>query len=203
MPLEPYEVNEVRHANQLASAAFDEAVDRVFARFPSGACSYEELVAAEAPHLHVRSGHLLDRAIHSVASRSGSSEVPIATLLVALSMLVRDEDGAARRVSSLMRVGRRVQGDEAPTLRTSTVELLVRALRDTCQLPSEKLVAETGVKYPFRTYRPKTEVDLVSRARLAMKPPHESAELTESEFEALLLGAEVCAWGECYKHSEG
>jgi len=48
-------------------------------------------------------------------------------------------------------------------------EILLQDLVATSQIPSEKLVCETGVKYPWRTYRRKTPVDMVQAFKTARK----------------------------------
>ena len=84
-------------------------------------------------------------------------------------------------------------------LSIQSFETIVRALMESCQVPVEKQVTETGVKYPFKTYRPKTASDLVTKARTNIKPPVEIEVLSESQFIALLATETICLWGECYK----
>lgn len=76
-------------------------------------------------------------------------------------------------------------------------------LMDTCQIPGEKQVITTGNKYPAETFRKTTPSELMTRGRkgLGATPsgPHLDPEFTRTEFTALVLGPEVCAWGECFR----
>ena len=82
-------------------------------------------------------------------------------------------------------------------------------------------MAETGVKYPIKTYRRKTAEDMVKsfvttrnkellakeskEGKAADQPssppgadPH-TTRLSKEDFRDLLLGGVVCAWAECYR----
>lgn len=196
-PLEPYEVNELRHANQLNGDVYDGIVRAAVAQFPGGSCSYADFLRLVSARHSILSGHLLDRLVLKQSKR----EEPLPLPFLFTSLLTTVSASAERRVESLMQIGQRLEGrvDKGSSLRVETAEQLVQELVATCQVPVERMVIETGVKYPFKTYRPKTAADLVLKARQNFKPPHVGETLTEEEFLGVLLGAEICAWGECYK----
>mmetsp|Transcript_4103 Transcript_4103/g.4233 ORF Transcript_4103/g.4233 Transcript_4103/m.4233 type:complete len:249 (+) Transcript_4103:2-748(+) len=79
------------------------------------------------------------------------------------------------------------------------VEEVVRHLNHTWQVPSEKRVTETGVKYPIRTYREKTAQDMINTYQDIQKPPLIGDTMTKEEFSDMLLGSQVCVWAECYR----
>lgn len=216
IPLEPYEVQEIRHANKLSSQLFDELVEAAFDFFPKGEASYDDFINFVLSHtaIEVHSGHLLDRVVAKFTESRDDKPTPLLFLLVAFQMTV--QDSAEKRMSGLYKIGlqmSQIQGNNdisgnyngnnahhSGTLLTiQNFETIVRALMESCQVPVEKQVTETGVKYPFKTYRPKTANDLVTKARTNMKPPVEIEALTESQFKALLATETICLWGECYK----
>ena len=87
-----------------------------------------------------------------------------------------------------------------------TVEAATAALgylMDTCQIPGEKQVITTGNKYPAETFRKTTSDELMRRGRRGLNASpigaHTSSEFTRTEFVSLVLGPDVCAWGECFR----
>ena len=76
-------------------------------------------------------------------------------------------------------------------------------LMDTCQIPGEKQVITTGNKYPAETFRKTTREELMQRGRRGLSESasgaHTETEFTRSEFVSLVLGPDICAWGECFR----
>ena len=69
-----------------------------------------------------------------------------------------------------------------------------------CQLPGEKQIITTGTKYPAETFRRVTAAELMKRARRHLPGgEHTEPEFTRAEFASLVLGPDVCAWGECFR----
>eukprot|EP00607_Mallomonas_marina_P008389 CAMPEP_0182423658 /NCGR_PEP_ID=MMETSP1167-20130531/9733_1 /TAXON_ID=2988 /ORGANISM="Mallomonas Sp, Strain CCMP3275" /LENGTH=171 /DNA_ID=CAMNT_0024602839 /DNA_START=67 /DNA_END=582 /DNA_ORIENTATION=- len=81
----------------------------------------------------------------------------------------------------------------------SSLEMMITSLVQTCQVPGEKRVIETGVKWPFKQYREKNASEMVTDAQLAFKPPHTNNSFTLYEAQDIILGYKVCMWGECYR----
>ena len=167
-----------------------------------------------------------------------STHVSVAYLLVALNMAQRT--AAPQRADSLFALAQGVdrtrsgddddgrQGDDDGrqgndddrqgsdrSVSWAAAEEIVRHLGDSWQLPAERRVTETGVKYPIKTYRRKTATDMMrayvtqrSKDHLAKEgkgdqspPPPDPAtvRISKADFQELLLGGQVCAWAECYR----
>lgn len=200
-PLEPYEVQELRHANGISAEAFTTIVSRAYLRFPERAVTYprfEEFVRGEMGH-RIVSGHLLDRVFDRQLRVSESESLPLAFALTALQLTVRDS--AEERARALLRIAAIEQRSsvDADGLGHESLVALVGDLQRTCQLSVEKQVAETGVRYPYKTHRPKTPADLVAKARGRLSPVPAGDRFSEAEALAMLLGPEICLWGECYR----
>jgi len=176
------------------------------------------------------------QSIQGDAPSLAMTPLPVGFLLVALNMAERT--AAPQRVNSLFRLASLFDAESSsssgvcsrsssssnssyeddaqsgPTVSAAAAEAVVRHLGDSWQLPAEKRIAETGVRFPVKTYRRKTAEDAV-RAFLD-KRAKDTAELARKEgrlhvpgpadnafnrdaFEQLLLGGYVCAWAECYR----
>jgi hypothetical protein len=188
-----------------------------YKRFPNRRLTYAQFISFIKETTPVKGGHLIDRVARKYITshpegggqEGGQEELPLEYLLVTLNLLVKEN--AEAKTSSLFQLGQRMENgdkgyvdipsEEEEVLSVGTAYDVVGGLLESCQIPWEKQAIETGVKYPFKTYRPKTPQDFVSAARKRMKPPHDREWLTEAEFSSILLGTDICAWGECY-HSD-
>lgn len=107
-------------------------------------------------------------------------------------------DDYKRRVQEL-----RAEYNRGDVISVEAATAALSYLMDTCQVPGEKQVITTGKKYPAETFRKTTSDELMTRGRkgLGATPSgtHVDSEFTRAEFTALLLGPEVCAWGECFR----
>ena len=83
-------------------------------------------------------------------------------------------------------------------MKKSAVADLVGFLRDTSQVPPEKLVREGEEKYPYQTYREATPMELVEKAVTQTKLPAD-VEITPDVLKEILVSRAVCAWGSCAK----
>ncbi len=74
----------------------------------------------------------------------------------------------------------------------------------TNQIPPEKSVSETGVEYPFVTYRQKNSADMVKLHYEAAKKavPRDDEVVSRDEFESLLKSTSICVWGECFRRKD-
>ena len=194
-------MQELRHGNRLSAAAFDAIVQRAYLRFPGRVVSHPQLVEfvrGETGH-RVVSGHLLDRILLRRPGETESEHLSLAFALTALQLTVRDS--AEQRARALLRIAAIEQSSsgEADGLGSASLEALVGDLQRSCQLPVEKQVTETGVRYPYKTHRPKSPADLVAKARAKLSPVPAGDRFTEAEALAMLLGPEICLWGECYR----
>ena len=175
-----------------------------------------------------------DQSIQGDAPSLATTPLPVGFLLVALNMAERT--AAPQRVDSLFRLaslfdtgsssssggGSRssssssssYEDNAVPTVSAAAAEAVVRHLGDSWQLPAEKRIAETGVRFPVKTYRRKTAEDAVrafldkrakDAAELARKegrvhvPGPDDNAFNRDAFEQLLLGGYVCTWAECYR----
>jgi len=77
------------------------------------------------------------------------------------------------------------------------LEVLLKHLVDSCQIPSEKQVIETGVSYPLVTYRKKTPKEMIKSYCDVHK--YDKATFNLQEIENLLLSGSICLLGECYR----
>lgn len=84
-----------------------------------------------------------------------------------------------------------------------SVEKAVQHLVDSFQVPPERQVVTTGVKYPIEIYRRRTPADMLRVWRRDGTPPHTSNTLNQVEFRDFVLGNDVCAWGECWRRRGG
>ena len=193
-------MQELRHANRLSAAAFNDIVTRAYDRFPEKVVSYPdfaEFVMRESGH-KIAAGHLLDRVVNRQVRQSGDDALPLAFALTALQLTVRDS--AEERARGLLRIASiEQQASESDGVGPEHMETLVADLQRTCQLPVEKQVVETGVRYPYKTHRIKSAADLVNRAKAKLVPPPGGDRLTEAEAMTMLFGPEICLWGECYR----
>jgi hypothetical protein len=101
-------------------------------------------------------------------------------------------------------------GNDSDVLPVEAAETILQHLIDTCQVPPEKQVITTGVKYPIEIFRPKLPNDMIRiwkrdfRAKPAVLDAADNTVqrekyLTRAEVRDLVLGPEVCAWGECWR----
>eukprot|EP01038_Epipyxis_sp_PR26KG_P005969 gene5969-8223_t len=79
-----------------------------------------------------------------------------------------------------------------------SVKNILYYLLMTYQIPPEKQVTETGVKYPFKLYRRRNPDDMVELFEKARKKTEKITHLTPEEMNDLITSNQVCAWGECY-----
>ena len=153
-----------------------------------------------------------------------STPVSVAYLLVALNMAQRT--AAPQRADSLYGLAQSVdrtrnrgdhddQQDHDSSVSWAAAEEIVRHLGDSWQLPAERRVTETGIKYPIKTYRRKTATDMMrayvtqrTKDQLAKEgkgdqsptpPDPATVRISKADFQELLLGGQVCAWAECYR----
>lgn len=73
--------------------------------------------------------------------------------------------------------------------------MLSSDLAQSCQLPAVKQIKE-NTRYPLRTYRRKTAAEMVEPYVAARAG---TERLGRDDFVKLILGKDVCAWGECYR----
>ena len=85
------------------------------------------------------------------------------------------------------------------------VILAIQYLIETYQIPPEKQVISTGIKYPVEKFRNRTAEDMLNMWRKDSSKPKAHVEnmLTRDEFRELILGPDVCAWGECWRRRAG
>ena len=109
----------------------------------------------------------------------------------------RDDYGLELKQAKLDREWEQRQADflrdhsvsEVDTISVEEATKAVGYLMHTCQLPGEKLVISTGVKYPAETFRQMTPEELVAKGRRLFSPdPHTNPEFTRAEFASLVLG---------------
>ncbi len=101
-----------------------------------------------------------------------------------------------------------------------SAERLLEYLQQTCQIPPEKQIVTTGVKYPVEVFRKKLPADMIRSWKRESKlqgptrvdsggnrgeGPKEapSSMLTRAQVRELVLGVDVCAWGECWRRRGG
>jgi hypothetical protein len=80
-----------------------------------------------------------------------------------------------------------------------TVGQVIQYLSESCQIPTEKLIGETGQVYPCRTYRKKTQEEMIKLYNFNTK--HQDDDYNQYEFGRLLISGSVCAWAECYRRN--
>jgi hypothetical protein len=70
----------------------------------------------------------------------------------------------------------------------------------TNQIPPEKSVAETGVEYPFVTYRLKNSGDIANLYYTNAKKvaPKDDEVVSRGDFELFLKSSQCCVWGDCF-----
>ena len=198
-PIEPYEVQELRQSNRLSLKTFELVCERSLLRFPNGVLTYPQFIdfVRGETGIDLRSGHLLDRLFDDPRH----SPIPLPLALTALQLAVRDSP--EERARALFRIRINQDPSREPSMRgqlsSDGVQALVADLQRSCQLPVEKQVTETGVRYPYRTHRRKTPADMVAKARTRLSPPNQGDSFTEEEVLEMLLGPEICVWGECYR----
>jgi hypothetical protein len=76
---------------------------------------------------------------------------------------------------------------------------VIDLLTTTNQLPAEKVVAETGVKWPVKTYRVKRAEEMIEGYFTINKIKDQPTEFSRDEFKSLFLSRSVCVWAECYR----
>lgn len=99
---------------------------------------------------------LLSAALPAPALERAHQLFTIAACLQALQLAKQREQAVAGAV-------------EIEEIPWSIAEILLQDLITTSQLPTEKEVCETGIKYPWRTYRRKTPTDMVNSFKTARK----------------------------------
>lgn len=77
---------------------------------------------------------------------------------------------------------------------------LIRYLVNTDQVPAEKRVIETGVKWPVKTWRVKTPEEMVASYFEANKISTDMQDsFDKDEFRKMLVSKSICVWAECYR----
>jgi len=253
--VEPYEINEIRFSSQgFTRELFEQVTREAHARFPSGHARYEDYVLFVKKVLHDQNpscqmggGHLLDRIVQQHEHFHKTKELPLLFLLTLtnLGMQAPAVDradtlfSAATTMSSITATTttttttttakeekEEAKDEEKETLSEEQANTIVLHLAQTCQIPSEKQVKETGVQYPFKTFRIKTAQEMVQgfldekdkAAQEAAKKANteqqtkqvqvqqqqqqqqqQQRSLTRQEFRELIVSSYVCAWAECYR----
>ena len=210
--LVPSEIRDLRLANGLFGRETFESISRsLVVAFPGGRATYDEFGAHIQGYLDAPlvGRHLIDRAFlacvsnpAAAAKTADSDALDVRLLMTLLSLAMRTdtvEDRTTAMHCLLVSTGGGGGGGEARhevAVERSAVAELVGFLRDTSQVPPEKLVREGDEKYPFQTYREATPAELVEKAVTEAKLPAD-VEVTPEVLKEILVSRAVCAWGSC------
>lgn len=84
------------------------------------------------------------------------------------------------------------------TIDREQASTIVDHLANSCQIPGDRQVITTGVKYPVELYRKKTARELVESGMKAWKM-EDIQQLNRQQFRDIVLGRDICAWAECFR----
>lgn len=189
--LEPIEVNEIRFANHISAAQYKNLVRSSREFFRHGCTYVEFIkFSKEHLKSDISAGYLIDRVIYfyinEIKLRSNSESMDkdpnhsnlitldeilsVDYLLTVMSMSVQATP--EERVALLFEMGLREDNLDYPIaanfvpnvpkgISLDDAGLVVRHLVESCQVPPEKRVVETGVNWPVKTYREKTAHEMV------------------------------------------
>lgn len=172
--IEPYEIQMLRTANGYDLETYKEAIQslRRESLSWSSVLPYAALVDIISSSLKqqqkpLKLGYLLDRLVlgqvlRAAGSSAGSfSEHPLPLpFLVCLLSLPMESDVHSRLEGLYHAVT--VLNEEAEEVRREQLVELVQALVDSDQVPSEKQIEESGVKYPIHLYRRRSADGMVA-----------------------------------------
>jgi hypothetical protein len=91
------------------------------------------------------------------------------------------------------------EDDRVETVSLDSVIRITELLIATNQIPSEKQAKETGVEYPFVTYRVKSAAEMASLFFETNKITVKPSRFNKDDFRAIMLSKQICVWGECYR----
>jgi len=91
------------------------------------------------------------------------------------------------------------RGGDAMFCSNAAAELVILQLCESWQIPVEKRVTETGVKYPIKTHRRKTPAEMIASYNANTNRGPEMDNFSKDEFVALIHSGNICAWAECYR----
>ena len=216
--IDPYEYNQLKYDNNISVLLYDDIVNNIIKKYSnshSNSSSYNDFISNVNRYISIeghkygvdrlRSGHLLDRILLKYLNADSSNTtsiydevVDVEYLLVLLSMTVKGP--AEDKIKSLYKLIN--NNDDSSSTTSSSISkerviVLLQHLVNSCQIPSEKQVIETGVNYPLVTYRQKTPAEMVKSYCDVNKYTKDTFDY--EEFQSLLLSGSVCAWGECYR----
>lgn len=224
-PLEPYEVTELRYANNLSYEIYEDLVRECRSSLPERVryAAFAAFIRECLQKKHKKSvslGHLIDRVVqvhlrsHEQAQggdESGSVEEGLVDrdyLLTVLNILVNES--ATRRVALLHSLAAQKGACEASE---EGVHVLLSRLAASAQIPSHTQSEKTDVKYPAQTYRRKTPAEMTAHFKATMRAAElvKDKRLSAAQIERvrgeglydadslaeLLLGKSVCVWNEC------
>lgn len=80
-----------------------------------------------------------------------------------------------------------------------SAKLIIEHLCDSWQVPAEKRVTETGVKYPVKTHRQKTPTEMLESYNKNSNRDPALENFSKEEFVNLIHSGSICAWAECYR----
>ena len=221
--VEPYEANELRLNNNMSKEQFIKVIDRFapeLRREKLKTMPYQDFVDAVSetlPEWKIQSAHLVDRLVRarSIVQRGG--ECSILFLLVVLSMTIHV--APVDRVQVLFRIALEMEGGYnlgASLISTDTMNLLIEALTDTCQIPNDKRVVLVDDNAMIKEYRTKIPDDFVQEYLEKKKRKQQSqkeenvqknngsetssslsSKLNYDDFQSMILDDYICAWAEC------
>eukprot|EP01031_Cornospumella_fuschlensis_P039194 gene39194-47689_t len=219
--IEPYEIQMLRATNSVPLVQYKLLMDE-FAR--QGWTWRTEVPYAEVIRVTERVlpplklGYLLDRAVYHHATRtlaslpeqrSGSNaadvKIPVRYFVSLLNLCMESKvdarlEGLFYACSTLHNAEEQDQQEGVQVLRRGVLVELVQSLVDTDQIPPEKQVEETGVKYPIRLHRRKTPERMVEAHETdGLKIKQQKEAYSQSEFVQVMKSKYICAWASCYR----
>ena len=219
--IEPYEYNELKHNNNIPISLYNDIAKSIIQTYDNRLLSYNDFIKYVIEYItkeeqkyginKLRSCHLLDRIVfkHLAINDNNNNDkdklyqelIDLNFLLIALNITVKGL--AEERIESLFAIINDNNDINTNNMNNNSniskekVELLLKHLIDSCQIPSEKQVIETGVSYPLITYRKKTPSEII-KSYCDINKYHKNT-FDINELQELLLSGTVCAWGECYR----
>ena len=215
-PLEPYEVTELRYANNLTYEIYEDLLRECRRGLPERV-RYAVFTAFVTDCLQkkykkrVSLGHLIDRVVQVHLQSGGSAGEDLVDrdyLLTVLNILVNES--ATQRVALLHRLAAQQDAREASE---EEVHTLISRLATSAQIPPQTQSEKAEVKYPAQTYRRKTPAEMTAHFKTTIKAKdlikegrmsaaqiervREDGRYDVGSLTELLLGRSVCVWNEC------
>lgn len=208
--LEPYEIQELRNANNfIGLQEYEAIVAHISEAFPVAA-TYSEIVGLleheELLPNTIACGYILDRLVisyvfnhydcnntdtYTSTASYKDVKIPVQFFLVVLNLFVSSSVSAEERLKGLSQL----------VTKGMTVTLLDHLL-ESYQIPTEKQVVEVGGEWFLKTFRQKSSLEMItSKEEEGKKTIEESSHLCKGEEELmkLLFSKKICLWGECYR----